>query len=183
MSSEEESKHLLRALETLRGRLAEAEAEVEDLRRAVERVEGLIVSTGFKTFTAEGSKPVQVQAQPQEGVTLLTSRDGVTLGSLRVEGEDLVYEPPPGLEFSVETPPFKTFLLERVLENMRQADEERMKAGELDPDRVLSFQVVEEGGVLKGLRVSNYGGERRMREITSSLRWTLDKMYDKIRKG
>jgi len=37
--------------------------------------------------------------------------------------------------------------------------------------------------VLKGLRVSNYGGERRMREITSSLRWTLDKMYDKIRKG
>jgi hypothetical protein len=37
--------------------------------------------------------------------------------------------------------------------------------------------------VLKALHVRNYGGERRLREINSSLRWTFDKMYDKIRQG
>ncbi len=26
----------------------------------------------------------------------------------------------------------------------------------------------------------NYGGERRLREIRSSLRWAFDKMYEKI---
>ena len=33
------------------------------------------------------------------------------------------------------------------------------------------------------ITVTNYGGERRLREINSSLRWSFDKMYDKLRQG
>jgi len=33
---------------------------------------------------------------------------------------------------------------------------------------------------LTRLMIQNYGGERRLREIRSSLRWTLERMYEKI---
>jgi hypothetical protein len=33
------------------------------------------------------------------------------------------------------------------------------------------------------ISIRNYGGERRLREIHSSLRWAFDKMYDKLRQG
>jgi hypothetical protein len=66
---------------------------------------------------------------------------------------------------------------------MSSTDRERAANGEIDQSEILEYQVVEEDGVLGSLHVRNYGGERRLREINSSLRWTFDKMYDKIRQG
>ena len=59
----------------------------------------------------------------------------------------------------------------------------RDRHGELDPSEILEYEVEEEEGRLSSLIIHNYGGERRLREINSSLRWTFDKMYDKITQG
>jgi hypothetical protein len=66
---------------------------------------------------------------------------------------------------------------------MKTTDEARATTGEITPEQVLSFSIEAEGEVIKLLTIRNYGGERRLREIQSSLRWSLDKMYDKMRRG
>ncbi len=83
----------------------------------------------------------------------------------------------------MDIPPFQSFLIERVLENMRKTDQERSTNGELDPDEILDYKVQDKDGKIILLTIQNYGGERRLREINSSLRWTLDKMYDKLTQG
>jgi hypothetical protein len=45
---------------------------------------------------------------------------------------------------------------------------------------VLSFEVATDGERIIGITIRNYGGERRLREIQSSLRWAFDKMYEKL---
>jgi len=184
LSREQETKRLLQFRETLEQRMAELESEAADLRAAMEAIDNMIVSTGFRTPTAPEAVP-QPTAQPEggdEGMSV-TSKDGVVLGRMSVEGKTLVFEPGPEYEFRTDIPPFQSFLVERVLANMNSTDTERAANGEMDQSEILEYQVVEEDGVLKSLQVSNYGGERRLREINSSLRWTFDKMYDKIRQG
>jgi hypothetical protein len=66
---------------------------------------------------------------------------------------------------------------------MRTTDEGKAATGEIAPDQVLEYIVTTDGEVIKSLTVRNFGGERRLREIQSSLRWSLDKMYDKMRHG
>ena len=66
---------------------------------------------------------------------------------------------------------------------MKKTDQERSTNGELDPGEILEYEIQEEDGKLTQLSIHNYGGERRLREINSSLRWTFDKMYDKITQG
>ncbi len=95
----------------------------------------------------------------------------------------LIFEPREGLNFMTSTPPFQSFLIDRVLANMKTNDESRAATGDITPDQVLSYQVDVDGEVIKSLLVRHYGGERRLREIQSSLRWSLDKMYDKMRRG
>lgn len=198
MSEEQETKRLLQFRETMEQRMAELEAEAADLRAAMAAIDKMIVAEGFRTPTAPKAapqpKPRTETPQPtpqaetlqpesfEEGMSI-TSKDGAVLGRMNVEGKDLLFEPQPEYEFKTDIPPFQSFLVERVLANMSSTDRERAADGEIDQSEILEYEVKEEDGVLKELHVRNYGGERRLREINSSLRWTFDKMYDKIRQG
>ncbi|MCK4702411.1 hypothetical protein KAT55_03540 [Candidatus Bathyarchaeota archaeon] len=198
MSEEQETKRLLQFKETMEQRMAELEAEAADLRAAMAAIDKMIVAEGFRTPTAPKAapqpKPRTETPQPtpqaetlqpesfEEGMSI-TSKDGTVLGRMNVEGKDLLFEPQPEYEFKTDIPPFQSFLVERVLANMSSTDRERAANGEIDQSEILEYEVKEEDGVLKELHVRNYGGERRLREINSSLRWTFDKMYDKIRQG
>lgn len=198
MSEEQETKRLLQFKETMEQRMAELEAEAADLRAAMAAIDKMIVAEGFRTPTAPKAapqpKPRTETPQPtpqaetlqpesfEEGMSI-TSKDGTVLGRMNVEGKDLLFEPQPEYEFKTDIPPFQSFLVERVLANMSSTDSERAANGEIDQSEILEYEVKEEDGVLKELHVRNYGGERRLREINSSLRWTFDKMYDKIRQG
>ncbi len=189
MIKEQETKRLLQFKETMEQRMAELEAEAADLREAMAAIDRMIVAEGFRTPTVpeDAPQPTQRVETPQpesfeEGMSI-TSKDGAVLGRMRVKGKILVFEPQSEYEFKTDIPPFQSFLVERVLANMSSSDRERAANGEIDQSEILEYEVVEEDGVLKELRVRNYGGERRLREINSSLRWTFDKMYDKIRQG
>jgi len=198
LSEEQETKRLLQFRETMEQRMAELEAEAADLRAAMAAIDKMIVAEGFRTPTApkaaQQPKPRTETPQPtpqaetlqpesfEEGMSI-TSKDGAVLGRMNVKGKDLLFEPQPEYEFKTDIPPFQSFLVERVLANMSSTDRERAADGEIDQSEILEYEVKEEDGVLKELHVRNYGGERRLREINSSLRWTFDKMYDKIRQG
>ena len=113
----------------------------------------------------------------------IQAKDGTILGKVQTSDDVVVFTPREGLIFAIITPPFQSFLIDRVLANMKTTDETRAASGEITPDQVLSYQVDVDGETIKSLIVRNYGGERRLREIQSSLRWSLDKMYDKMRRG
>jgi hypothetical protein len=189
LSKEQETKRLLRFKETMEQRMAELEAEAADLREAMAAIDKMVVVGGFRTPTVPEAAPqptpraeTPTPETSDQGMSV-TSKDGAVLGRMRVEGRNLVFEPQSQYEFRTDIPPFQSFLVDRVLANMSSTDRERAAAGEMDQGEILGYEVVEEDGVLKVLRVRNYGGERRLREINSSLRWTFDKMYDKIRQG
>ncbi len=183
MSKEQETKRLLQFRETIEQRMAEVEAEAADLRAAMDTIDKMIVSGGFRTPAVPEAAPQPAQPEGADEGMSVTSKDGAVLGRMRVEGKDLVFEPSSEYEFRTDIPPFQSFLVERVLANMNSTDQERAANGEIDQSEMLEYEVAEEDGVLKSLHVRNYGGERRLREINSSLRWTFDKMYDKIRQG
>ena len=84
------------------------------------------------------------------------------------------------VDFQTSIPPFQSFLLERVLGNMRATDEEKAVGGQLSLNDVLSFEVSTDEDKINGIMIMNYGGDRRLREIQSSLRWAFEKMYEKI---
>jgi len=52
--------------------------------------------------------------------------------------------------------------------------------GETPPDRILSYEVIKEGDVIREIDVRNIGPDRA-RELKSSIRWTLEKMYEKMK--
>ena len=203
MVNENETKKLLGFKASLETRLREIEQETTDIRTALEEINGLLVTTGFRTFsTPTTSTPVEIpkpepetlepddetpttipSPPPVDDEMSVTGKDGTELGTINVEDNVLVFTPSEVFPFTTEIPPFQSFLLERVLDNMRRTDQERASNGELEPQDILEYTVEADGDKIIKLTITNHGGERRLRELNSSLRWTLDKMYDKLREG
>jgi len=204
MVDENETKKLLGFKASLETRLRDIEQEMSDIRTALEEINGLLVTTGFRTFsTPTTSSPIHVPKQepvtpepeaetpttvppsppPGDDEISVTGKDGTQLGTIIVEEMNLVFTPSEVFRFTTDIPPFQSFLLERVLDNMRRTDQERASDGELEPQEILEYTVETDGDRITKLSITNYGGERRLRELNSSLRWTLDKMYDKLREG
>ncbi len=202
MADENETKKLLGFKASLETRLREIDQEMTDLRTALEEINGLLVTTGFRTFsTPTTSTPIHVpipeseNLEPDGETTMttppspppsdeemsITGKDGTQLGTIIVEENTLVFTPSEVFQFTTDIPPFQSFLLERVLDNMRRTDQERASNGELEPQDILEYTVETDGDRISKLSITNFGGERRLRELNSSLRWTLDKMYDKLR--
>jgi hypothetical protein len=196
MSSESDIRKLLKMRVDLEERTEQLQTEIEDLKLAMTEIDKAIVKQGFRQPSPvfQSMKPVEPNSeeyrQPVAATTetiadgsSIQAKDGTILGRVHVDDDTIVFTPREGLTFMKSTPPFQSFLLDRVLANMRKTDEVRAASGEITLEQVLSYKVEADGEIIKSLNVNNYGGERRLREIQSSIRWSLDKMYDKLRRG
>lgn len=184
MSSETDTKKLLKFRQSMEIKINELEHEIKQLKIAIMRIDRNIVMQGFKQPTVP---PIQKYITPKpivsEESASVTSKDGTLLGKVQVEGKDLIFQPIPKFEFYEDVPPFRSFFVERVLENMKSTDQERAGNGDIEVGDILDYFIEIAEGRIISVFIKNYGGERRLWEINSSLRWTFDKMYENVRRG
>ncbi|MEM4704723.1 MAG: hypothetical protein QXJ02_06625 [Candidatus Bathyarchaeia archaeon] len=192
----EKVKRLVAFKEKLAKKLEELKAEVEELETTLETVNSVLLEKGFKRaqITSEASEKKAKLPSFSEGlapelspeqetgaeVVPLKASSGELLAILHVGENSLHVFPAADKDFRVTTPPFTQFLVERVLAKMQERDGELVKAGQLSPDRVFSYSIVREGDVIREIVVKNVDAER-LRELKSSVRWTLEKMYEKTK--
>lgn len=185
MTSEDETRKLLDFRKELELKIGKLQSEIEDLKRAVDEIDKHIVRQGFRQPISKPVKPENYFEGDvgEENHISVKSKDGETLGFIYMKENEICFVPRDDLDFSTAIPPFQSFFIERVLSNMRSTDERRVTAGEVSPDEVLSYSVETEEETILKVVIKNYGGERRLREIRSSLRWTFEKMYEKLRQS
>ena len=82
-------------------------------------------------------------------------------------------------KFNVNTPPFYPFLVERVLEKMREKDGELVRIGDLTLEKMFNYDIISENDLIREIVIRNVS-EDRLRELKSSIRWTFEKMFEKI---
>lgn len=179
---EEIVKELIDLRSYLEKRIQGLEEEAEKLRSLFKIVDEVIVTRSFKmaeSIPVAQLKP-SLSVEKEEGVPLKTS-SGVLLANLYTDDSEIRIVPAEDLVFTVNTPPFQAFLISRILEPMQARDSEAAQRGEITPDRILSYEVVRDGDIVKEIVVKNYGDERHLREIRTASRWTFEKMYEKTR--
>jgi len=183
---------------SLEQKISNLETELKDLQSMLEAVNSILLEKGFKhaEVSKEPSQPEilpskmesapEYEAHPpfpsgeQESVTLLKSVTGELLASIFTSENVLRIVPAEDKTFDINTPPFTQFLVERVLTKMQERDNELIRTGQLDPDRIFSYNVIREGDVIREIVIQNVDADR-LRELKSSIRWTLEKMHEKMR--
>jgi hypothetical protein len=196
MSQEAEKiKKLIAFKKKLEKKVEKLESELDELRLMVEVVHSILLEKGFKR--AEIAKePAAIEALPQgeeaivqpspeaeaeyENVIPLKTAEGELLANLYVSEDSLRVVPAEDKNFNTNTPPFTQFLVERVLSKMQEKDNKLARVGEITQDKIFSYNIVREGDMVQEIHIRNFDADR-LRELKSSMRWTLEKMYEKMR--
>ena len=162
--------------------IRDVEEESDKLRALFKIVDEVIITKSFKKAETIPVAEPAVSPPPKfkEEIPLKTST-GVLLATMYVVEEEARIVPSRELTFSVNNPPFQTFLIARILEPIKSKDNEDSQGGRFPPNQVFSYVTVTEGDIIKELIIRNFRTRRRLREIVSSSRWTFEKMYEKVR--
>lgn len=84
-----------------------------------------------------------------------------------------------GIRVPVARGIFQSFFIRKILEKMKEEDENAVYEGKLAPTEVLKYDIVDENGYLKEIIIYNYRSKDRLKEIISSIRWTLERIQEK----
>jgi len=171
------------------------ESELNEQRLMLEAVNSILLEKGFKRaeiakmpVTAEVSPPKEealAERPPQpsaeyENVIPLKTVTGEPLATLYIDQDSLRIVLAEDKNFNINTPPFTQFLVERVLAKMQEKDSELARTGQLTTDKIFSYNIMQEGDTIHEMVIKNFDANR-LRELKSSIRWTLEKMYEKTK--
>jgi hypothetical protein len=208
MTQEKEGESIKKMAELrtlLEKRVKETETELEGLRALLEFMNSVLLEKSFKKAEIVKRSPASPQAVPTEpkkeermpplkmeaqvasppvleyetAIPLKTAT-GELLANLYINEDSMRVVFAETKQFRVDTPPFMAFLIERVLAKMQEKDREASAAGQIAPEKILSYSFVQEGDILQELTIRNTDQDRA-RELKSTIRWTLEKMYEKIK--
>jgi hypothetical protein len=207
----EKMKSLIAFKKRLEDQLERMDVEMKEIQAALDTVNSILLEKGFKrgdlkevpqqaapmpepkeVFLPKQEPPtVVVQHAPaasathaptaeHESVIPLRTMADEPLAVVYLENQVMRVMPDSTKNFSVNTPPFTNFLVEKVLAKMQEKDAELVRARQLPADQAFAFNVAREGDLIREITIRNVD-EERLKELKSSIRWTFEKMYEKMK--
>ena len=203
---QERMKSLIAFKKRLEDKLASLEEETKELQASLDTVNSILLDKGFKRgdlkeLSTSPAMPKEVMLPKQEVEMPIESKPAVASAQSSKEPESviplktmndeplaLIYFdkqsmhvlPDESKNFSTNTPPFTNFLVERVFAKMQEKDAELVRTGHLTTDKMFSYNIVREEDLIREIIIRNVD-EERLKELKSSIRWTLEKMYEKMK--
>lgn len=116
---------------------------------------------------------VEIRSLKRAKDNLLISNAEYTPGYVKIALTD-------DMNLNINTPPFKTFFLNRILEGMKTKDKEKVQKGELSESEIIDYKVDnDENGKINSVMISNYRERERLNEIFNTAIWVFTRMLEK----
>jgi hypothetical protein len=192
----ERIKRLVEFKKKLEDKIENLTTELKDSQAMLETLDTLLLEKGFKrpqipeeptktetptTETTSETQPQPIQEQMElDNITPLQTNTGELLAHMHVAEDQLRVILAEDKNFNFNTPPFTQFLLQKILLKMQERDNELARNGQLPPDKILCYNITREGDTIREIQIKNIDPER-LKELKSSIRWTLEKMYEKMK--
>jgi len=202
----EKMKSMIAFKKRLEDQLEKLNAEIKEIQATLDTVNTILLEKGFKRGDIkEVPLPVPVpkevvlpklEPEPQKVVITQTQAtqqhtDQESVISLKTMAEDplaIMYFdkqtvhvlPDESKNFSINTPPFTNFLVEKVFAKMQEKDKELVRLGQMSTDKMFSYNIVREQDLIREIVIKNVDDDR-LKELKSSIRWTFEKMFEKMK--
>jgi len=158
----------------LEQRISQLQDELERLRETLDYVDANLRASTFR----QASEMMAEAKEAPEVRELKRDKGGQVIATASITSDAVSIEPT-GVVLKSTTPPFKTYLMGKVLQGMKTKDEELVRSGKLGKGSELKFDLDENNGNIGKLVVENYRDKARLNEILSMVSWTFSRMLEK----
>ena len=182
---------ILELREWISEEIEKREKEIEKFQQNLRILDSLVKQSSFskasslisssKQSMQSGQQSMQSNQQISSVIPIKTS-DNKILANTHVTPDELVIIPLEDIILDVETHPFKSFFLGRIIGGMESQDILDVQNGKIPQNLAISCLVNKDSTRIKEILIKNYRQKERVTEIINTVTWAFSRMIENSQK-
>ena len=188
--SEEQVKEIVALKESLIEQIDKHQESIEMLEKNITVLDSFLKDSSFtKASQLEIKKVVEIQTKPkiiekpvENSIPIKRVNDGKIIANAYVTPEQLSIVLDNGIEINADTPPFKSFFLDRIIGEMKRKDFQEAENGKIQKESIIDYIINKNGTNIREIIIKNYRQKERVNELINTAGWSLTRMLENIKK-
>ncbi len=176
--SESQVKDILELRDRINQQIEKHKEEIESLEKNLSVLNTILKQSSFTKASLLDTKTSSVKSQSPIPIT--KTSDGSIIANAYVTPEQLSIVLEDGVGLETETPPFKSFFIERIIGEMKKKDKAEAESGRLQKESVIDCIINKNGSKIREIIIKNYRQKERINEIINTASWSFSKMIDNL---
>lgn len=188
--SEEQVKDIVALKESLIEQIDKHQKSIETLEKNITVLDLFLKDSSFtKASQLETTRKVEIQnttentkKPEQNSIPIKRSGDDKLIANAYVTPEQVSIILDESIEISDDTPPFKSFFLERIIGEMKKKDFVEVENGKIQKESIIDYIINKNGSDIREIIIKNYRQKERINELINTAGWSLTRMLENIKK-
>ena len=180
---EDEVRDILELREWLSEEIAKRESEVEKLKQNLRILDSLVKQSSFSKASSLISHAGKNQSiQQSASIIPMKTPENQIIANAHVTPDELVIIPSEDITLDIDTQPFKSFFLGRIIGGMETQDNTDVQNGKISQNSAINCMVNKDGNKIREILIKNYRQKERVNEIVNTATWSFSRMIENSRK-
>jgi hypothetical protein len=186
--SEEQVKEIVALKDSLIEQIDKHQEGIEMLEKNISVLDLFLKDSSFtkaskleKTKEIE-TKPEIIEKPVENSIPIKRVNDGKIIANAFVTPDQVSIVLDNEIMINADTPPFKSFFLDRIIGEMKRKDSVEAENGKIQKESVIDYIVNKNGADIREIIIKNYRQKERVNELINTAGWSLTRMLENVNK-
>ena len=184
--SEEQIKEIIALRESLIEQVDKHQEGIEMLEKNITVLDSFLKDSSFTKASELGIKKeekIETKESPVENsIPIKRVNDGKIIANAYVTPEQVSIVLDNEIIINADTPPFKSFFLDRIIGEMKKKDFTEVENGKIQKESIIDYIINKNGTNIREIIIKNYRQKERVNELINTAGWSLTRMLENINK-
>ncbi len=187
--TEEQIKDIVTLKESLIEQIDKHQEGIEMLEKNITSLDLMLKESSFTKASqleiqkVESENKIEITKKHEEdSIPIKRVKDGKIIANVYVTSEQVSIILDDKIEINVDTPPFKSFFLDRIIGEMKKKDFEEAETGKIQKESMIDYIINKNGSDIREIIIKNYRQKERINELINTAGWSLTRMLENVNK-
>jgi len=188
--SEEQIKDIVALKDDLIGQIDKHQESIDLLEKNLIILDLVLKESSFTKASALSRKATNSEKEPplienkpiENSIPIKRGADGEIIANAYVTPEQVSIILNENVGINADTPPFKSFFIDRIIGEMKRKDSIDANNGKIQKESVIDYIIKKTGSDIREIIIKNYRQKERVNEIINTAGWSLARMIENIKK-
>ena len=193
--SEEQVKEIVALRENMLQQVDNHQEGIEMLEKNIIILDGFLKDSSFVKASklqtqnepeienmVEVEEPVENSKPVENSIPIKKGNDGKVIANAYVTADQVSIILEEQVLINADTPPFKSFFLDRIIGEMKKKDFVQAENGKIQKESIIDYIINKNGTDIREIIIKNYREKQRVTELINTAGWSLTRMLENISK-
>ena len=140
------------------------------------------LSTAKTLESSAKTSTVSTEKSEEKSIPITSGSDGKIIANAYITPDQVSIVLEENMEINADTPPFKSFFIDRIIGEMKRKDSAEAENGKIQKESVIDYIINKNGSDIREIIIKNYRQKERVNEIINTAGWSLTRMLENIKK-